>query len=266
MWVSGSIPPDRNRSRQLSQVCVITRRPGRNAVRLQDRPLGSPTAWANRCSMKSDRKPGTSSRSVRAIARNPCIVIRSFGMSNARNALQGCHLRRQQAPTATSTTAVLGVVTVHRPMEPVEIAASARLFVDVALPSRPSVAVAAAPSRRPEALEAGAREWLKVRRATADEGPSACRAFSLIDSHEGMSASRSWCSAPRQAPSSRRLLLSAHPTCRNLGWYATSFTAGPVSVRCFSNNLGARWSVGPHASGPEVSAVVSVLTGRCNRS
>ncbi len=33
-----------------------------------------------------------------------------------------------------------------------------------------------------EALEAEVREWLKVRRATADEGPSAFRAFSLIDS------------------------------------------------------------------------------------
>ena len=37
--------------------------------------------------MKSGRKPSTSSRIVRAIARNPRIVIRSLGMSNALKAL-----------------------------------------------------------------------------------------------------------------------------------------------------------------------------------
>ena len=50
--------------------------------------------WASWCSMKSGRKPSTSSRMVRAIARKPCGVIRSGGMSKARNVLssQTCRL------------------------------------------------------------------------------------------------------------------------------------------------------------------------------
>ena len=50
--------------------------------------------WASWCSMKSGRKPSTSSRMVRAIARKPCGVIRSGGVSKARNVLssQTCRL------------------------------------------------------------------------------------------------------------------------------------------------------------------------------
>ena len=74
-WIGFS--PTLSRSMQSAQSCISLRRSGKNAVRLSARRFESRTAWANCYSMKSGPKPNTSSRIVLAMARNPCLVIRS---------------------------------------------------------------------------------------------------------------------------------------------------------------------------------------------
>ena len=78
-WTVAHAEVERERTRQVARI-------GNN--------LNQIVRWASWCSMKSGRKPSTSSRMVRAIARKPCGVIRSGGMSKARNVLssQTCRL------------------------------------------------------------------------------------------------------------------------------------------------------------------------------
>ena len=78
-WTVAHAEVERERTRQVARI-------GNN--------LNQIVRWASWCSMKSGRKPSTSSRMVRAIARKPYGVIRSGGMSKARNVLssQTCRL------------------------------------------------------------------------------------------------------------------------------------------------------------------------------